>query len=604
MNKPEIAIIIPCYNCSETLEEAVESCYVQGLENFEIVMVDDGSTDDTKAVMTELASKHPEIKLFYHDKNRGGGATRNTAVEKSKAEIIFCLDSDDILPENTLSNMITFMKKKKCDGVGIHHSIKFIGNNIQNISHINTFGYLGQIIPLESLMEKQEGPFCPLYSTFMITRRAFDAIGGYPEYHGFDTQSLAWRFLAGGFTAYTCPEATYLHRIQFKKSYYLREAEAGKANYNWQDIFKEFIFLFTEETQKFILDFDCKDFSKSLFEELKKRDNIFKKNYVELIGTPRVKENISTQDRVLIKRNSVQGFIIRAKAKISSKLYVAFVKLKVLLKKFPILRQVTINCYVVVKNINDALSEQVSKKEYYSSIKKIKKNKKIILDIHFGGLGDWLVFTTLPRLLKETYGIDFYLSRRSLSTLRNPDTYKILFEVNPYFKGISDDAEVFTLQFFASEKSLWNFFTDRNGENIIEKLERQFGCKGKGVPEIYYKPKLLKQYGNVVLVDKNYISGLKLGWHYDEKSFEREIQKELAKDPNSSSVEHVEVTKQDLFTYVDMIYSCKHFITVLSGGAALAACFKKPFTSLLPYDVFGGSVDQFVFKKGAGVYVK
>ena len=69
----KISIIIPCYNCAKTLREAVASCYVQKLDNFEIVMVDDGSADNTKEIMQKLASKHPEIPFNFGEYSVGGG---------------------------------------------------------------------------------------------------------------------------------------------------------------------------------------------------------------------------------------------------------------------------------------------------------------------------------------------------------------------------------------------------------------------------------------------------------------------------------------------------------------------------------------------------
>lgn len=591
MSNLKLSIIIPCYNCQETLVEAVESCFVQGLDNFEVVMVDDGSTDNTVEVMKRLAGKYSEIKLFFHEKNRGGGATRNTAVEHSQAEVIFCLDSDDLLPENTLSKMLDYLKEKNADGVGIHKSIKFINKDIKNIDHIDILSYVGEKIPLEGLLHK-DGILCSLYTTFMFTKKAFKIAGGYPVEHGFDTQGFAWRFLSHDLVAYTCPESTYLHRINFHESYYLREANAGKINYNWRDIFFEHMALFDKDTQEFIKSFNCKDISKNFFEEVKKREKVFADNKKEIVGINFLKGEISRATRVYIKRNSLMGFIMRIK-----------VRVKNFIKKNNRFYKVVVYFYALLQRVRNLLTENKNKTEYYKQINRIKKDKKIVLDIKFGGLGDWLVFTTLPRLLKETYGIDFYLSNKSLDIARNKDIYKLCFEMNPYYKGLSEDHEVFSLHTFSSEKNLWNFITDRNGENIVECLERQFQCEGKGVPEIYYEPSLLEQYKDIILVDKNYISGKRLGWDYDENSFEREIQKELSKS-SKSCVEYVDVSKQTIFQYVDMLYSCDHFITVLSGGAALATCFKKPFTALMPYNVFGGSVDQFCFKKGFGVYVK
>jgi glycosyltransferase involved in cell wall biosynthesis len=310
LNILKLSIIIPCFNCEDTLQEAFESAYKQGLEDFEVVMVDDASTDGTKVLMEKLSAEKPNVKLAHHDKNKGGGATRNTAAKASTGDAIFCLDSDDILPNGTLKKMLAFMEEKRADGVGIERSIKFRGKDKKDVATVHHFGYVGEKIPFESLLEAGN-IYCPLYSTFLITHKAFDAIGGYPEDHGFDTQGLAWRFLAGGFTACTCPGAEYLHRIEYKESYYLREANAGKVNYNWQDIFLEHLYLFDTESQEFIRSFDCKDFSKNIFDELRKRDRIFKDGYQDLLGTSRGQTVQLRDERVYIRRNSLAGMRLR-----------------------------------------------------------------------------------------------------------------------------------------------------------------------------------------------------------------------------------------------------------------------------------------------------
>ena len=146
--------------------------------------------------MEALAKEHVNITLGYHTSNKGGGATRNTAVNLTTTEIIFCLDSDDILPPGTISKMYNHLTNKQCDGVGIHQSIKFVGTDCTNIDIIHTFNRVDERIQLEDLL--QQSGLCSLYSTFMITKEAFRTIGGYPIEHGFDTQGIAWRFLAAG----------------------------------------------------------------------------------------------------------------------------------------------------------------------------------------------------------------------------------------------------------------------------------------------------------------------------------------------------------------------------------------------------------------------
>jgi glycosyltransferase involved in cell wall biosynthesis len=249
-----LSVIMPCFNSERTVKQAVESLFRQPLKTpFEVVMVDDGSSDSTPQIIKELCSTHKEIRAFFHDKNLGGGAARNLAVEKSKGDIIFCLDSDDLMGENMLDPMVQMITEKKLDGVGVHISKKFIGDNIDKISFVNEFGYADEIVPFESLFD---GSVCALYSTFMHTREAFEICGGYPTDHGFDTQAFAFRFLSNGLKASVCPGATYLHRVNFHRSYYIREYEAGRVAENCMKIYEEFFYLFSETIQQKLLRVD------------------------------------------------------------------------------------------------------------------------------------------------------------------------------------------------------------------------------------------------------------------------------------------------------------------------------------------------------------
>lgn len=325
----KLSIIIPCYNCEKTLREAVESCYKQGFENesdFEIVMVDDGSTDNTKELMHTLASEHNNIQTFFNEKNQGGGATRNKAVTHSLGEVIFGLDSDDMLPPGTLLKMYTFLKetakKSVCDGVTIHRSIKFNGNSIHNIDHVDVSPYPGERIPFTSLVSKTK-EFCPVSVTFMYTKDAFTKAGGYPTSHGYDTQGFGWRFLCAGLSAYTCPDAEYLHRIHASESYYLREYNSGKMNYNWRDILLEHQYVFSDKAQSFIRTFNYKDFTRNIMDDLINIDGFLVPNIEEVLSkvstinktNSRAKDEVQSTP-VYVRRNSMYGYYLRIKNRI------------------------------------------------------------------------------------------------------------------------------------------------------------------------------------------------------------------------------------------------------------------------------------------------
>jgi len=317
MNK-NLSIIIPCYNCSTTLTQAVDSCYVQGFDHteFEIVLVDDCSTDSTRKVMQTLQDKYNNIKVFHHRENKGGGATRNTAVSKTSNEVIFCLDSDDLLPKDTLIKMYDHLVTKKCDGVGLNYSTKFIGYNTNNIYRVDTFSYVNKRIPFESLFEK-DGIMCPLYSVFMFTKNAFKIAGGYPEEHGFDTQGFAWRFLSKNLHAETCPETNYFHRVKAAKSYYQREYGNGNVNFNWQKVLVEHIELFNDEARRFILSFKCQDFTENIFDNLKSKGRILDDQYQDkILHGFAVNSSNFINCETPIQKNSPYGIFLRIRKKV------------------------------------------------------------------------------------------------------------------------------------------------------------------------------------------------------------------------------------------------------------------------------------------------
>lgn len=94
--KPKISVIIPTYNRVHFLQEAIESVFRQTFQDYEIIVIDDGSSDNTKEMISKLGHK---IRYFYQD-NRGRSSARNHGIQMARGEYIAFLDSDDVfLPE-------------------------------------------------------------------------------------------------------------------------------------------------------------------------------------------------------------------------------------------------------------------------------------------------------------------------------------------------------------------------------------------------------------------------------------------------------------------------------------------------------------------------
>jgi len=100
-HKPKVSVVIPCYNSEKYLRKAVDSVLQQSLESFEIILVDDGSSDKTSSLLQQYKMADMRVEVITHPKNLGLGAARNSGIEHATGEYLFFLDSDDYIHPNT-----------------------------------------------------------------------------------------------------------------------------------------------------------------------------------------------------------------------------------------------------------------------------------------------------------------------------------------------------------------------------------------------------------------------------------------------------------------------------------------------------------------------
>jgi len=109
MNSPRISIIVPVYNVEKYLSECIESILLQTYSDFELLLIDDGSPDQSGAICDEYAARDQRIRVF-HKENGGVSSARNLGIDNAKGEWITFVDSDDRLEVNTLMSCSTFFK--------------------------------------------------------------------------------------------------------------------------------------------------------------------------------------------------------------------------------------------------------------------------------------------------------------------------------------------------------------------------------------------------------------------------------------------------------------------------------------------------------------
>ena len=106
-----VSIITPTYNCGKFIAETMDSVINQSYENWEMIIVDDCSTDNTKEVVEEYIKKDNRIKYHILEKNSGAAVSRTKAMELAKGKYIAFLDSDDLWTKDKLEKQIKFMEE-------------------------------------------------------------------------------------------------------------------------------------------------------------------------------------------------------------------------------------------------------------------------------------------------------------------------------------------------------------------------------------------------------------------------------------------------------------------------------------------------------------
>ena len=113
---PAVSVVMPAYNASHTIEASVQSVQAQSLQNWELIIVDDGSTDDTAKVALSLAKNDHRISVMQRS-NRGPSAARNAGANHARGDILAFLDADDLWADNRLSGMLKTFEEKPDTGV-------------------------------------------------------------------------------------------------------------------------------------------------------------------------------------------------------------------------------------------------------------------------------------------------------------------------------------------------------------------------------------------------------------------------------------------------------------------------------------------------------
>lgn len=174
-NNPMVSVIIPCYNAVTTISKTLDSLYGQTFRDFEIVVVNDGSTDDSASIIEPYVKKFNGILNLINQTNQGQTVAKNVGIKNTMGQLIAFLDSDDIWRPEKLESQVALMQSNPDMGLYYTNAYK-INENGDRIGTITALpSYRGKCFS-EILLRNNI-----VASSVMIRREMIDQVGFFDE---------------------------------------------------------------------------------------------------------------------------------------------------------------------------------------------------------------------------------------------------------------------------------------------------------------------------------------------------------------------------------------------------------------------------------------
>ena len=246
-----ISFVIPAYNCEDTLLEAVDSIFNSNYEpGDEVIIVNDASTDNTKEIAENIYKKYGRpVILINSEKNRGCPATRNIGIREAKNELIFNLDSDNVLHTGSINKLKNSLIEQNAD-VAAFQKYHYFKSTTKDITHkwICNSGFMtladflgGQINP---------GPG----GNYLYKKSSWKKIGGYWEYGKglHEAWGFSLKLLINGAKFIVVPDTFYFHRYSHQSLFMRENSRPGESIKVTNNFIEPALQLLDKDTQEYI----------------------------------------------------------------------------------------------------------------------------------------------------------------------------------------------------------------------------------------------------------------------------------------------------------------------------------------------------------------
>lgn len=200
---PLVTIVALCHNHARFLRPALDSILTQTYPNLEVILVDDGSTDESVAVLREYAAAHPEWQTLFIEQNVGNCAAFNQALARTHGQYVIDFATDDVLLPERVTRQVTVFEQLPADYGTVYSNVKLVDEAGQFQRLFYTPTATGQLQPTPAsgwVFEQVLRRFFISAPSMMMRRATLEALGGYDEtlaYEDFDfwvRASRNWQF--------------------------------------------------------------------------------------------------------------------------------------------------------------------------------------------------------------------------------------------------------------------------------------------------------------------------------------------------------------------------------------------------------------------------
>lgn len=169
---PLVSIVMPLYNSETYIKEAIESVLQQSYKNWEMIIIDDLSTDNSKEILEQYRKKNKKIIPLYNAQNLGAAQSRNKGVQKARGDYIAFLDSDDCWIENKLEQQIKLMQD---ENIYLSYSAYYTMDEKGKI--LSTFNVEEKVDYHDMLKTSTIGTLTTIYNAKVLGKFYFESIG-------------------------------------------------------------------------------------------------------------------------------------------------------------------------------------------------------------------------------------------------------------------------------------------------------------------------------------------------------------------------------------------------------------------------------------------